>query len=39
MRRKTYERLCARVERLEKPLVGSRVLRYAPRWIAPLVCY
>jgi hypothetical protein len=39
MKRKTYERLCARVERLEKPLVGSRVLRYAPRWIAPLVCY
>ena len=33
---KTYARLCSRVERLELPLVGSRVLRYAPRWIAPL---
>jgi hypothetical protein len=39
MKRKTYARLCARVERLERPLVGSRILRYAPRWIAPLVCY
>ena len=36
MTRKSYARLCVRVERLEKPLVGSRVLRYAPRWIAPL---
>ena len=36
MGQKTYARLRARVERLEKPLVGSRVLRYAPRWIAPL---
>ena len=33
---KTYARLCSRVERLELPLVGSRALRYAPRWIAPL---
>lgn len=36
MTRKTYTRLRARVERLEKPLIGSRVLRYAPRWIVPL---
>ena len=36
---KTYARLCTRVERLERPLIGSRVLRYAPRWIAPLACY
>ena len=39
MKRKTYARLCALVERLEMPLVGSRILRYAPQWIAPLVCY
>jgi hypothetical protein len=39
MRRRTYARLRARVERLEKPLIGSRVLRYAPRWIAPLAYY
>jgi hypothetical protein len=36
MRQKTYARLCARVERLERRLVGSRILRYTPRWIAPL---
>ena len=39
MRRKTYARLCSRVERLERPLIGSRILRYAPRWIAPLAYY
>jgi len=39
MAQKTYARLCARVARLEKPLIGSRVLRYAPRWIAPLGYY
>ena len=39
MTRKSYARLCSRVERLELPLVGSRVLRYAPRWIAPLTYY
>ena len=39
MKRKTYARLCTRVERLERPLIGSRVLHYASRWIAPLVCY
>jgi putative transposase len=30
------EPLCARIKRLERPLVGSRVTRNAPRWIAPL---
>ena len=39
MARKTYARLRLRIERIERPLIGSRVLRYAPRWIAPLVCY
>jgi hypothetical protein len=37
MKRKTYNRLCAQIERLERPLVGSRVIRRAPRWIRPLV--
>ena len=37
MKRKTYERLCARIKRLERPLVGSRVMRHAPKWIPPLV--
>jgi hypothetical protein len=27
MRRKTYARLCARLQRLERPLIGSRLLR------------
>ena len=36
MKRKTYERLCVRIKRLERPLVGSRVARHAPRWIPPL---
>jgi hypothetical protein len=31
----TYERLCARIRRLERPLIGSRVTRNAPKWIAP----
>jgi len=39
MGQKTYARLGARVERLERPLIGSRVLRYTPRWIAPLAFY
>jgi hypothetical protein len=39
MGRKTYARLCARVERLERKLIDSLVLRYALRWIAPLVSY
>ena len=36
MGRKTYVRLCVRVERLERALIDSLVRRYAPRWIAPL---
>ena len=36
MTRKTHARICSRLQKLERPLVGSRVLRYAPRWIAPL---
>jgi hypothetical protein len=34
MKRKTYRRLCARIERLE--LIGSRVTRRTPIWIRPL---
>ena len=37
MKRKTYERLCARIKWLERPLVRSRVVRNAPAWIPPLV--
>jgi hypothetical protein len=36
MKRKTHARLCDRIERLERPLVGSRVIRHAPLWIRPL---
>jgi hypothetical protein len=36
MKRKTYRRLCARIERLERPLIGSRVTRRTPIWIRPL---
>jgi hypothetical protein len=36
MKRVTYSRLCARIERLEWPLAGSRVAWRAPIWIAPL---
>jgi hypothetical protein len=36
MKRLTYQRLCARIMRLERPLVGSRVTRHAPSWIPPL---
>jgi hypothetical protein len=37
MKRATYRRLCSRIERLERPLIGSRVIRRAPKWIRPLV--
>jgi hypothetical protein len=37
MKRRTYEQLCVRIKRLERPLVGSRVMRHAPKWIPPLV--
>jgi hypothetical protein len=36
MRRKTYARICERIEQLEEPLVGSRVVRHAPLWFLPL---
>ena len=36
MQRKTYGRLCTQIERLERPLVKSRILARAPRWIRPL---
>jgi hypothetical protein len=37
MKRAAYSRLCARIEQLERPLIGSRVVRRAPQWIRPLV--
>jgi hypothetical protein len=37
MKRAAYRRLCARIKRLEGPLVGSRIIRRPPIWIAPLV--
>jgi|SRR5712671_1731733 hypothetical protein len=36
MKRKTYDRLCDRIERLERPLVGSRIISRAPQWFPPL---
>jgi hypothetical protein len=36
MKQKTYARLCDRIERLERPLFGSRVLRHPPLFIRPL---
>jgi hypothetical protein len=39
MKRKTYGRLCARIMRLERPLVGSSVTRHAPAWIPPLLLF
>jgi hypothetical protein len=36
MKRTTHRRLCARIEQLERPLIGSRIARRAPIWIAPL---
>src|SRR5262249_45199881 len=37
MKRATYNRICADIQRLERPLVGSRIIRRAPKWIPPLV--
>jgi hypothetical protein len=37
MKRVTYGRICSQIERLERPLIGSRVIRRAPKWIRPLV--
>jgi hypothetical protein len=36
MKRKIYSRICAQIERLERPLVRSSVLALAPPWIRPL---
>jgi hypothetical protein len=36
MKRKTYTRLCDRIQRLEQPLIGSRVVRHPPLFIRPL---
>jgi hypothetical protein len=36
MKRKTYRRICARIERLERRLVGSRIVHRPSKWIAPL---
>ena len=36
MQRRVYERLCARIRALERLLVGSRVVRDAPRWFPSL---
>jgi hypothetical protein len=36
MKRKTYDRLCDQIERLERPLVGSRIISRAPQWFPPL---
>jgi hypothetical protein len=36
MKRRTYSRLCMRIERLERPLIGSRLTRRGPILIAPL---
>ena len=37
MKRRRYGQLIARIERLESSLIGSRVLRYAPEYLLPLV--
>jgi hypothetical protein len=36
MKRKTHRRICARIERLERTLIGSRIVHRPPKWIAPL---
>ena len=36
IKRKTYARLCERIERLEQPFFGSRVVRHAALFIRPL---
>jgi hypothetical protein len=36
MKRMTYGRICAQIERLEHPLARSRVVARAPLWIRPL---
>jgi len=36
MWRKTYQRIVTEVERLERILIGSRIVKRAPLWIRPL---
>jgi hypothetical protein len=36
MWRRTYNRLVTEIERLERPLIGSRIISRAPLWIRPL---
>jgi hypothetical protein len=36
MWRKTYNWIVAEIVRLERPLVGSRIIKTAPLWIRPL---
>jgi hypothetical protein len=36
MKRKTYSRICARIEHLERSLIRSRAVQRAPKWIRPL---
>ena len=36
MWRRTYNRICAEIERLERPLLGSRIAKRAPILIRPL---
>jgi hypothetical protein len=36
MKRRTYSRICAQIERLERPLARSPVVARAPRWIRSL---
>ena len=36
MSRKTYNWIIAEIERLERPLAGSRIIKTAPLWIRPL---
>jgi hypothetical protein len=36
MWRRTYNCIVAEIERLERPLIGSRIIKRAPLWIRPL---
>ena len=36
MWQRTYNRIVAEIERLERPLAGSRIIKQAPLWIRPL---
>jgi hypothetical protein len=36
MQRKTYAKICAEIEEVERPLVCSRIVKRARQWIPPL---